>query len=201
MNIISLFPTSVGVFNLNRELTFAEEYFIFNLPKKANLENKSSVNSYVLKSEVLNNLQIFFKKSLDEYFELVYNPSTDCSLNITQSWCNYTEYQQGHFAHTHDNSIVSGVFYVKTGESDKINFMKNATHRHSLQINQKQANFYNAESWWLPATQYSLLLFPSNLSHEVPTVYTKEPRISMSFNTFYSGAIGSRENLTELILP
>jgi hypothetical protein len=45
-----------------------------------------------------------------------------------------------------------------------------------------------------------LLLFPSDLTHDVPTVTGDVERISISFNTFLVGKIGSNENLTELII-
>jgi len=201
MEMYGLFPTPVGVFNLDRELTFKENQYIINLPKKTNTLNLTSVDSYVLNSEVLQDLKSFFDKSLQNYLNVVYNPSTDCSLKITQSWCNYTENQQGHHIHSHQNSIVSGVFYVQTCENDKIRFFTHSSHLNGMRVNPEEYNIFNSYSWWLPSKQCTLILFPSNLQHGVNIIHKKESRISLSFNTFFSGVVGLEGELTQLQLP
>ena len=47
----------------------------------------------------------------------------------------------------------------------------------------------------------ALILFPSNLTHYVPPVEGESDRISLSFNVFPYGILGSEENLTHLRLP
>ena len=44
-------------------------------------------------------------------------------IYITQSWLNYTNFKQYHHAHSHNNSFVSGVFYLKADKNfDFISF-------------------------------------------------------------------------------
>ena len=44
-------------------------------------------------------------------------------------------------------------------------------------------------------------MFPSSTTHQVETKSGSNTRISLAFNTFYSGTLGSsKNNLTELIL-
>ena len=43
-------------------------------------------------------------------------------------------------------------------------------------------------------------MFPSSTIHQVETKQGKNTRISLAFNTFYKGTIGSNAALTELIL-
>ena len=49
-----------------------------------------------------------------------------------------------------------------------------------------------------PGPICTLLLFPSNLKHEVPPNESSDQRISLAFNTFAYGNIG--ENADNLIL-
>jgi hypothetical protein len=43
-------------------------------------------------------------------------------------------------------------------------------------------------------------MFPSSTTHQVDTKKGTNTRVSLAFNTFYKGTIGSNSNLTELIL-
>jgi len=42
------------------------------------------------------------------------------------------------------------------------------------------------------------VIFPSSLRHSVNVVQAEQTRVSLSFNTFAKGLIGSEENLTAL---
>ena len=46
----------------------------------------------------------------------------------------------------------------------------------------------------------SVLLFPSHLVHGVDGKKGKNLRISLAFNVFFKGCIGSKDDLTELVL-
>jgi uncharacterized protein (TIGR02466 family) len=199
MDLLNIFPTSLGIFNLDRELTVEEKQFILNLPKRKNRSNETSVSSYLLNFDQLQNLKIFFDNSLKQYFNFVYNPLHECSLRITQSWCNYAENGESHPKHSHSNSLVSGVFYVQTSEKDKIVFHRNIFND-QLVVEPKEHNMLTAPTWWLPAKQCSLILFPSLLEHSVDPDSRNETRVSLAFNTFFSGTIGSSTSLTELII-
>jgi len=59
---------------------------------------------------------------------------------------------------------------------------------------------YNSESWWFEANRGKLIVFPSYLEHMVPQVAPPGPRISLSFNTFPLGLLGSQQELTQLDL-
>ena len=52
----------------------------------------------------------------------------------------------------------------------------------------------------LPMKKGELILFPSNLTHSVPTNVGEEERISLSFNTWTKGNLGDIKSLTYLPL-
>ena len=199
-NIVNLFPTPVGIYTFPREFTQEELIFVRDLEKAKNIGNQKSTNFYVLNEPILAEVKEFLQSCTDEYFDRVYKPKEDIKLRITQSWCNYTEGMEFHHKHTHPNSFISGVFYFQTNdETDKIYFFEDSYKQ--FKIPAREFNNYNSDSWWLPSVTGQLLLFPSRMTHMVETrLETQYTRMSMSFNTFLVGKLGSGDELTELIL-
>jgi uncharacterized protein (TIGR02466 family) len=199
MNIFNLFPTAVGIFDLNRELTKTEIDFIKNQTKRENQGNKTSEDKEILNNSKLKNIRKFIESSVDEYYKNVYVPKNENSLRITQSWCNYTEPGEYHHKHEHPNSFISGVFYLQANiETDRIYFYKNGYQ--NLKTTPKDFNAYNSDSWWLEAFTGRMYIFPSSLTHMVETVHGIDTRISLSFNTFPVGNFGDDESLSGLKL-
>lgn len=199
MNLFSLFPTAVGKFELDRELTKQELKFVSDQERRPNMGNLTSVNNYVLREKPMKKLGEFLLESANKYFQEIYKPKDDVQLYITQSWLNFTEKGGFHHKHAHPNSFISGVFYVNADVTkDKIFFFNEGYKQINLVAT--EFNLFNSESWWLEAGKGYLYLFPSSLTHMVEQVQHEETRISLSFNTFLKGTIGSNNNLTELIL-
>ena len=199
MKTYNLFPTPIGVFEIGRELTILEKKYLLNLSKKDNTLNKSSVSSNVLDSSVMLDIKSFFESSLSKFLQTIYQPKTNVSLRLTQSWCNYSEKNGAHHVHTHPNSFISGVFYVQCNESDTITFYKSLIEK-SVSIIPKTHNEHNSNLWSLRTNPGTLFLFSSDLPHSVIKVVGEKTRISLSFNTFPVGIIGEANDNSELIL-
>jgi len=199
MNINNLFPTAVGFEKLGRDLTEDELKFIREQVRYPNEGNTTSENRKLLKSVELTEIREFIEDAMLEYFKSVYAPKFDVTPYITQSWANYTEPGQYHHKHAHPNSIISGVFYPQASrELDKIYFYKEGYER--IKFPTDNYNHWNSESWWFEVGAGDLILFPSNLTHMVQTKQGEGTRISIAFNTFVKGYIGSDESLTGLHL-
>jgi len=195
----NLFPTPVSSFNFDSVLTQDELDFINNQEVKPNAGNTTSKDTYLFKHPELARIKHFCEESLKEYFSEIYAPKNDVSLYITQSWSNYSSKGQWHHNHAHQNSIISGVFYVQAQpDIDKIYFYLDAYKQ--IKVPAENFNIYNSESWWLEAVTGRLYLFPSHLVHGVNTVESDVTRISISFNTFVKGGIGSDIELNGLNL-
>jgi uncharacterized protein (TIGR02466 family) len=113
---------------------------------------------------------------------------------------NFNPKGTGHHLHYHPNSIISAVFFIKIPpKCPPITFHNNSGNSlfPQFEFNVKQWNEYNSNSWWVPALEGSLLLFPSVLRHSVAPNPSKSPRVSMSFNVF-AKRLGEPENLNEL---
>jgi uncharacterized protein (TIGR02466 family) len=199
VNFYNIFPTTIGIFNLERDLTQEELDFLNNQDKRSNAGNTTSVDNYVLRKENLKDLNSFFLESVNKYFDELYKPKYDSSLYITQSWVNYTEQKQWHHKHQHPNSFISGVFYVNADiAKDRIYFYRD--HYDQLKIIPREFNITNSDSWWFEVGTGRLILFPSSLTHMVEMKEHEGTRISLSFNTFLKGTLGDNNNLTELLL-
>ena len=194
-----LFPTPVCCFDLGRDLSFREKKLLLNQDQNPNASNTTSVDRNLLENTKLSSLRKFVETSLDEYIKEICSPAQDIKLRITQSWASYTKPGQHHHKHFHPNSLISGVFYVKTNkDSDRIYFYRDGYQQIKLPVD--QWNLFNSDSWWLTAETVQLLLFPSFLTHMVETVEGDDTRVSLSFNTFPVGYIGDDESLTGLNL-
>jgi len=196
MHVVSLFPTAVGMFSLGRDLTQKEKDYLLNQENLPNSGNTTSKDRFILRHKSMKDLKAFMQTSLDTYVNEIIAPSKNTSLYITQSWVNYTKKGQWHHAHEHPNSIVSAVFYIQSDNEDRIYFEKNRYEQ--ITIDTEKFNTFNSKTWWLEATQGKLIIFPSSLRHSVNAVQTDHTRVSLSFNTFAKGLIGSLENLTAL---
>jgi len=157
--------------------------------------NRQSEDTFVLDRPELANVRAFIEAKLHEFVTKIY-ASTD-KLVITQSWLNKSKKGESHHEHVHPNSMVSGVWYPQIHEQmPPIQFRSRTQRDVSLQT--EQYNTFNSATFMLPMKRGELILFPSNLTHSVPTNVGEEERISLSFNTWPKGNMGDIKSLTYL---
>lgn len=196
MIIENLFPIPIGFFKYDGEV---DKNFLASQPQRANEGNTSSDDRYLLRHKQLSDLRHFIETSLHHYLMATYCPKDDVRLKITQSWVNFTNPNQYHHKHSHPNSLISGCFYVNADKNkDKIFFYPEGYQ--FIQLPPVEWNAYNSRSWWYPVGTGDLILFPSSLTHMVQPVEGEDTRISLAFNTFPIGSLGSEDNLTALKL-
>lgn len=201
MNIAGLFPVPIGVTNLNREFTVEELHFIKNQERKKLPNNDLSTNTEVFKYNVLRNLHSFCLESVNTFVQEVYKPIHTVDMYITQSWVTYSNQNGSHHKHTHANSFISGILYVNAEENaDNITFFKETPDVLLIEHYDGDDNPFNSDSWTVPVKTGDLIIFPSRLCHGVEPVKSKEERISLPFNTFFKGTLGTEKGLTLLHL-
>jgi uncharacterized protein (TIGR02466 family) len=199
MELMELFPTVIGIEELGRQISEDEKNYGLTqrTPEKfPDGQDETSANTNVL--EDLPDLKSFIENSIQKYSEEVLGLDDRCELYITQSWIAYTRVDATRKVHSHPNSIISGVLYLQCGENDQLEVYKN-THS-NLWYDRGHYNRYNSETWWLPVKEGTLFLFPSSMFHAVHSRSDKL-RMSLAFNTFIRGELGSEEHLTYLKLP
>ena len=200
--IQNLFPTPIYMSNINRPFTKQELQFVKE-QKKNSIKNKGNINTkdnYILNRKEFKNIKKFLDQCCKDYLKRIISPKNNIELHITQSWLNYTEENQYHHIHLHPNSVVSGVLYFNCNKNnDKIKF-SNSIGYQQIKPEINKYNIWNSETWWFPLETSQLIMFPSSTTHQVETKQGNNTRISLAFNTFYKGTIGSNNDLTELIL-
>ena len=202
--IHSIFPIPIYTISMERGFTKQELQFVNEQKKHCfkNEGNNNSKDSYILNRKEFKNIKKFLNKCIKNYLDTVICPENKVELYITQSWLNYTETNQYHHKHEHPNSVVSGVLYIDADEiNDQILFTSNRGYQlMSPKINHQKFNLWNSETWWFPVKTGNLFMFPSSTTHQVQTKKGNNTRISLAFNTFYKGTLGTDRTLTELIL-
>ena len=182
-----------------RRDTFKSE--IYKKPVKEGLvQNFLSKDSYVLENPSLKQMKASLQSCVDHYCYKVLRFNRKHQFYITQSWMNFNPKGTGHHAHFHPNSIISSVYFLqipKEGAPITFYHPKNISPFPQFEFDQEEWNEFNSMSWWIPAIENSLLLFPSTLRHGVADNKSKTPRVSMSFNVF-AKVLGESENLNEL---
>ena len=205
-SVIPIFPTSVYVSGDEFPIKGKLKKFISNEELgeyKNNLGNHISENTHVLERPELSKLKSFIQDNINTYAHEVMRIEEDCEFYMTQSWVNFNKKGMFHLNHTHYNSIISGVFYVSGGNCP-ITFNHSSMPRFGMgggfEFKYKDYNLHNSQSWWLDNENGKVVIFPSHLQHNVEQNIHDETRISLSFNTFFRGRLGSERNLTELLM-
>ncbi len=201
--INNIFPIPVYITEIDRGFTKQELNFVKEQKKQCNQNtgNIHTKDNYILNKKQFKNIKKFLDKHCKNYLKTIICPKDNIELYITQSWLNYTETNQFHHKHNHPNSVISGVLYFDSDiKNDKILFSKPGYQQIKPEIDNTKFNLWNSSTWFFPVKTGMLVMFPSSTTHQVETKQGKNTRISLAFNTFYKGTIGSNPALTELIL-
>ena len=106
------------------------------------------------------------------------------NLKIKNMWCNISKKNEFLSPHVHNNSLLSGVFYVKSISVDKIRFFKDTSDMLTLQhmlAKPHNYNLFNFEYCDYDTISNRLLLFLSNFLHGNEKQKSQE-KIAISFN-------------------
>ena len=149
-------------------------------------------------------MRSFCEEHIANYVNKVICPKNkSLEFYITQSWLNVTKQNEHHVIHNHPNSIISGVYYFTDNSTIIFNspFAESVSKTISIEseiYNSWNFAYYgNCTQTWNKGT---LILFPSYLTHRVPKNKSLDVRVSLSFNVFVRGELGTINNLTYLDL-
>jgi len=114
-----------------------------------------------------------------------YNP-TSCFTVLENLWINVNRRYHSNAVHIHDNSFISGAFYLeaKPGQGD-IHFYKSYSQDYAIASAATIAQYTQLNSSAISFTPETgkLIMFPGWLPHGVNQNETDSDRISISFNT------------------
>jgi len=159
--------------------------------------NRQSKNTFVLDDPELANVREWIKSKIYKFASEIMCSKDE--LVITQSWINKSGKGESHHEHVHPNSMISGVWYPVINEQlPPIQFRSRA--QRDVSLSTDKYNNFNSATFLLPMKMGELIIFPSNLTHSVPANQSETERISLSFNTWCKGSLGSIDSLTYLPL-
>ena len=198
MNKIPVFTVPFYEFFADSKLTEEVLTIAKELDYRPNTTNKTSANRLKYKP-----LIDWFETCLAEVKEDLYQ-DIDIQLKVTDCWVNKSSYTEKHHAHSHSNSMYSGVFYLTTHDKKSTtkfflpNPFYNIDHTTLFAIKELiNTSKTSIVSEVAPVTG-KLIIFPSHVVHETATNVTRDNRYTVAFNTFISGVIGSDDDLTRL---
>ncbi len=166
------------------------------------LKYRRTTNSYVSKrTNVLSDENLKeFKEQIDDkvshYFCNICGMSNRYELELVSSWVNI--HHKGDYAqnHKHNNSIITGVWYLQTPED--CGHLNVSTGRYLfgdtfdfIRTKRNEFNTFDAE---LLVQQNRLYIFPSTLMHCTGINNSDEQRVSIAFNYYVRGNVFSEYN-------
>jgi uncharacterized protein (TIGR02466 family) len=156
---------------------------------------KVSDDFFVLNNEVMSSMKNYIIKHIENYVFNILNIDSSIHFYITESWVNTMTINGYHDQHRHPNSILSGVMYI-TGSNSPINFIDRDQKPFSnFRLKVKEYNLFNSDCYIFDNHPGSLILFPSDLTHFVPENNHDKNRMSLAFNTFFSGNINDQKSI------
>lgn len=193
-DLMNMFATPLYRASLGRAFTEEElNFFRVALSDSVkSISNFSTRDKGILNNPAMKAIRDTLQQHLDEYFKTIYNTANKVSLKITQSWLTLSRQGESHHAHTHPNSVVSGVLYINLAKNDGISFHRNEDNLwHELLP--AEENYFNAKRYFINTGVGDILLFPSHVRHGVREVAESVERVSLSFNSFFEGELGKQE--------
>lgn len=209
--VVNLFPLPVYKSKLGIDFTEKQmKHLLKNVERKSLLPrnpggNAVSANDRILEHSSMKSIKAQIQNHINYWFETSIKPSTKVKLAITQSWLSLTLQGESHHRHNHANSILSGVVYISVAENDGINFVRPGGMQANMfnedgrwHIPLKENTYFNSSTITVPVQKGDIILFPSQLHHEVPVLQENMKRISLPFNAFFTGEIGDKGSYTYL---
>ena len=154
-----------------------------------------TVYKYILDNILDLKKQLFFHVNLfaEKYLKIV-----NTEFYFLNSWIVKHHFNDWAQAHHHSNSLLSGVYYLKTEKnSGDINFIKDYKEQNIFPLaitpNYDEYNYVNSKNFKFEPAVGNLIIFPSTLMHEVTKNNSKNTRYSLAFNVFCKGVFGKNE--------
>lgn len=208
VELYSIFPTPVVKFKI-------PENFMRHVPSLKNRTNEKphkiqshivSQNMYILDNLEYEDLRNWLILKSKDFMNTAL--AIDGDAILTQSWVNKAS--PGHYTHEHQhqNSFVSGVFYMDVPDDNALIVFHRPTMTQGYYMlepkyytdNQRDYS-YVSRTYKMKVSSGELVLFPSWLIHSVPTNNTIFDRWSLAYNSLTANSIGVGTRLNEFVYP
>jgi uncharacterized protein (TIGR02466 family) len=206
--IHQLFSKSILTADLGRDFSTQErsafETAEYVLDSSSTAQEPTNI-SYTKEVNILNSLKLaelasFILKNVNDYMFNHFGVVDPVEFYITRSW--FVKSEKGGFGrrHNHPNSVLSGVLYLQS-DSESGNFIlhdNQNTKFGSIEFSYGNINETNCSYVSIPPKPGMLILFPSNMMHEVGVNKSQQLRYSLSFDVWFKGPVGTGKSHTVL---
>lgn len=137
------------------------------------------------------------KRHVDRFMREVMHYDYDDSF-FACSWFNINVPGSHHHRHYHPNSIISGVIFI-TNPDNSGQLLFNTPQQRDILLEPKRGSedtIYNMSTFSPKQDVGCIALFPSWLEHAVSKNMSEENRLTIAFNVFVKGHLGSSHTLT-----
>jgi uncharacterized protein (TIGR02466 family) len=206
-DVVPLFSSPLFKTNLELDTTSIKKFIEsseFYILEKSQAGYRSK-NNYILDEPEMYALKEKITEYINSCLHEILKVNKKVSFYLTNSWV--MKHVTGNFGelHYHNNSLFSGIFYLKVNESSgSIVFSKNYYHYNlfppCMEILSDSYNIFNSTRWEIKPKTNDLLLFPSQIEHFVNDNESNEDRYVIAFNIFVRGTLGSDETFNCLKL-
>ena len=199
LHTVNLFPVPLTLFDI--DILEEEKEYLKTLPTGNDspyLDNLATIDNTVLNKPQVSKLKKQLMNALNQYKKELLR--CDDEIYITNSWVNFLPKFKSHALHQHTNSFVSGVLYIDINSDHPFIKFENPADLWTLNWKRNKFGVFNSLSHSETIRTGMLMLFPSKLWHSVDKNLAREPRISLSFNTFLKGNIKSNDYVADLEL-
>ena len=166
---------------------------IKNITYRDNINsNKSFLSKSVklLENKKLQKEKQIFLSAIQQYLNVL---GYKQKFKILNSWSTKVKKNYNSQVHVHTNTWLSGVYY--TQDNSSIKFIKNWANSSffNLEFN-NSTNIYSSTKWDLKVKKNTLLIFPSELQHQIKKNISKENRYSIAFNILPIGSFNKGQD-------
>lgn len=188
---------------LNRNFTDDEMNFFKSYTDWRSYEEQTrteySRDTHILDRPELSQIKKFVLDKIDMYVEEF--KIEDVEFYVTQSWLNRTAEHGFHHRHKHPNSIISGVLYITDGTPFSLIRPGPSLNDdgHTL-FKTTEDNYHNSSEYQIKIEPTMMLMFPSYIEHFVRPNKSKEFRMSLAFNAYYKGTVGTPKSCNSLTI-
>ena len=155
-------------------------------------QDDSGSNGAITKNQNILDLEPDLKNVLVDYSSSCLKGIVgyDTDIQITTSWFTKTERNGFCTGHVHQNSWWSGVVFFEEYYAGSSPLQFTGTYDQISPMKFLQPNYLNSSSWQIQPSRGMLVMFPSNVWHEVIKSGNVKTRYSLAYNVMPKGTVG-----------
>ena len=208
INYYGVFPSLISIqqfsrdFNTNEKNCFETAAFFndYSLDHEPPTQIATTREINIIRDYELVDLEKFILDSVKDYAFNFLQVKDDIDYFINKSWI--VKSKPGGYGriHTHPNSLLSGVIYYKAPKKsgNLLLYSGSPTTFGNILFGTSSSNYFNSSIVSIEPLEGKMVLFPSNMQHEVAKNDSNNERISLSFDIWYTGTPTQTTNIIVL---